>query len=349
MNNDDRVGLSHTMRSRVFGCERKALLGGLMRLRSSREKPALRMGTLFDQMATGRLTIAEMEKIYNDRIDESGDYEEWKEAVVLRALFRLYKKAYPDFETEESNLRFEHSILSPSGKEHHRVKAVGEIDGMDIIRSRWVMIERKTTGLTIEQRVANIPRDNQLRGYVLGAESFGRKVREISYRVVRKPRLRQKKHEDWATFLVRVEAAIDADAESYCGTATMKIDERFTIGFKMHLWEAARRFNDLLMRGRDLWVGDVARMPKPTGKYLSAGFGISGATMVNEAHNGTPSGQGIAVSSFERLAEKYPQNTDRCGDYGGCDFLPICANAFKIDPFTEFDCLSSMNPELENV
>ena len=342
---DERVGLSHTMRSRMFGCERKALLGGLMRLRPREEKAALRMGTLFDKLATGQIEIEDMEDIYNKRIDESQNYEEWKEVVILRSLFRLYEERFPRFREEDSNKVFSHHIYSPTGRPHARVKAVGECDGID----GNTLIERKTTGLTIEQRVANIARDNQLRGYVKGAQSLGKAIHEVSYRVVRKPRLRQKKNEGWPEFLQRIEESIAADPESYIGEAKMTIDERFVFGFHQHLWEAARRFNDMLMRGRNHCIGQLRNPKKPTGKALSNGYGLTGLTIVNEAVNASPSGKAMAASTYETLATMYPQNTDRCGDYGGCDFLPICSNPFNVDPFADYKCQSHMNPELAHV
>lgn len=341
---DDRIGLSHTMRARMFGCERKALLAGLMRLRPTEEKSALRMGTLFDRMATGQITVQEMQHIYNRRIDQTQDYEEWREAVILRALFKLYKDKFPDFESEDSNLVFSHDICSPNGRPHPRIKAVGECDGID----GQTLIERKTTGLTIEQRVANIARDNQLRGYVFGGRSLGRTISAISYRVVRKPRLRQKKNEQWPEFLARIESAVADDPESYIGEALMTIDESFTRGFHRHLWEAARRFNDLLMRGRKACVGELRNPSKPSGQALSNGYALTGFTVINESNMGDRTGQAMAVSTFENLAAMYPQNTERCGDYGGCDFLPICSRPYDIEPFAQFECMKHMNPELHN-
>ena len=338
----DRVGLSFTMRSRMFGCERKALLGGLMRLSSKADKPALRMGRWFDRIATGAATVDEMEARFNKLIDDGADAEIWKEVVVIRALFKLYEDRFPDFETEDSNLVFSHPILSPTGNPHPRIEAVGEADGIE----GTTLIERKTTGLTIAQRVEHIGRDNQLRGYVTGARSLGRKINSVSYRVVRKPRLRQRQKEDWVSFLTRIEDAIREDPDSHIGERKMMVGDAYTAGFQSHLWEAARRFNDMLMRGKDRCVGETGET-KLTGRFLSDGYALTSLNIVQDAASSDSHAKTRAGKMYESLAEKYPQNTDRCGDYGGCDFIAICSAYGDVEPFNLFRCKSYLNPELE--
>jgi len=332
-----KVVLTHTMRTRMFTCERKALLGGLMGFRETKRKPAFRLGTNFDRLSGRTASLQEVAGEYFDLVDaavEEQDRDELlREFRVVEALAQLYDEVFPPGKEERSNLKFRHPILSPSGRAHPRIEAGGELDGFSE-EDGGTLIERKTTGLTLDQRGRFLGTDNQLKAYVFGAkEGLGLVASRISYRIARKPRLRQKKNESSSEFSERVVESIASSPTEYMGEARLPTDWRQTQGFRLHLWESARRFNDLLMRARK-----VTRPLSLSGSDLLESFRSEGLWNEVQEDSGTR----------DKLIELYPCNSSACSDYGGCEFFDFCSTSDTSFLSSRFSRSRFLNPELQN-
>ena len=264
-----RALLSYSQRVRMSNCERKAALEGLLCLAPQKKSKALRFGSLFDKRVTDQISSDDVDRIYKGAEQEAETLAESDSLHVEYATLKSLCERWEGFfktEGEQNNIRFTHPILTPAGRPHALVEAGGEIDGY-CPRSR-TLVERKTTGLTIAQRVQNLKVDGQLRSYFFAAEGMGKTVVQVAYRVARKPRLRQKQSETVQEFVSRIVNDILDPSKEYVGEVVLPLvymgnQDGFRPllpSFQIELHESARRFEDMLRRGSKKSGGD------PTGR-----------------------------------------------------------------------------------
>ena len=124
-----------------------------------------------------------------------GDPYDWQiERETVRALLAGHFWRYRDDTTvrvERAEVRFRMPLVNPeTGRSSRTFVLVGKIDGLGTLAGRPVVVERKTTGSSIEEGSDFWPRlrfDPQISQYVLAAQWLGENAWTIVYDVARKP------------------------------------------------------------------------------------------------------------------------------------------------------------------
>lgn len=278
-----RDSLSHTRLGVFLACQEKFQWAYEQRLEPAVKKPSLTMGAAFahalehgDPQAGHDLILEE-----HDALTEEHGGNPWivvptrqearRDAVIVRAASRAYLDRYqPRGEMTIREWTLRARVRNPATGAYSRTFDVqARVDGVaDLGRT---LVEDKFMGRVdqITDRRLLLDRQVTLGCYLLW-RCEGIEVEQVSYRITRKPSIKQTQKETLDEYLERVER-----------------DYQERPDFYLHEYTLTRTPEDFLRLEQELWRW---------------------CEQIRDARR-----DGV-----------FPRNVAACGDFGGCQFLPLC-------------------------
>jgi hypothetical protein len=206
-----RGHLSHTMVSSLLNCQRKFEFQYVERIEPIARKAALELGKAFQKgielndPAKGAEYLREHAPMSTSQADE--DKLRLEEAIV-HAGAKLYLSRWPAPEGEQREFEYRVRLRNPeTGMPSQTFDLLGYADGVKDKGAHLGLVENKFVGQIGEVSVRKLPLDRQVSLACYGLwRATGKKVREIEYRFIRKPSIKQKKDETLDQFIARLEA-----------------------------------------------------------------------------------------------------------------------------------------------
>lgn len=282
---DGREHLSHTSLGVLNACKQKFDYQYLQRLETiSRSRP-LGMGSAYQkaiEMQDPEAGAALLREGFEIRSQEDEDRLQIEEAIVQSAA-RLYLKKWPDRPEEQREYAYRVRLRNPwTGHYSNTFDLLGYADATEDMGSHWMLTENKLVGRIDGQTVRLLPLDQQVRLECYGIwRATGKEVREVNYRWVKKPSIKQRKGRPLKDGTLKGAETVS----QFIDRLTADYEER--PDFYAHEETYFRTADDLLRVEEELWVfADELRAA--------------------------------------RRRALFPRNTARCGDFGGCQFIPLC-------------------------
>lgn len=237
-----REHLSHTRLSTALACWQKYDWRYVRRLERVSRAEALSLGSAFHKGVELGSADAAVEAIAAESVREFDqadiDARRTKQAIVY-ATTRLYLASYPEEETSE----FEYLVRlrSPwTGAYSRTFDLLGFADGLIDRGDHWTLIERKLVGQITDVSVRKLPLDRQLALECYGVwRATGKPVREVLYRFVKKPGIRQKQTETVDEYVRRLLADYEERPEFYTHEERLHRSTDDLVRVEAELWEWA--------------------------------------------------------------------------------------------------------------
>lgn len=209
---------------------------------------------------------------YPGFIDESVTTKNNMLAFMVRGAMARWNYEYKEIRPEQT---FRLPLVNPdTDRPSRNYYWAGKIDAVGLTtEDQWFLIERKTTGQSLEKYFDLLVLDHQLTGYLLASSIIHAVDLEgVDYQVARKPSIRQKKQESLEDFIRRLDQDYIDRPEFYFHRKIVPFNRRTIEDFQRTLWDTSQLFH---------W--------------------------------------------FEKN-DTWPMNTSRCGDFGGCPYIPLCTH-----------------------
>lgn len=219
--------------------------------------PALNFGKYFhmgvEHINNGGMDIDSIGDII-DTIDTSSfnqedfDKLDWMKTVVIAMLYGYYKHFYlvdkdDGIEILEAEQEYMYPIQKPNSKYKHRQYEYNFISDMVYKNKKgeiWI-VEYKTTSRLGSGYFDRLTIDGQGKGmaYYLQKE-FNQPITGISYRIMKKPSIRQKKSESRREFMTRLSHIFEEQAEDYFIEKKVFIDQNDLQSWAKDLWDQTK-------------------------------------------------------------------------------------------------------------
>jgi len=246
METNDRIPLTQSSLRTLGSCEEKYRLRYIEGLRSSAYRPALTIGSAFHEGIEHQSEDA-AEKSYRDARSASWTEAEQdgieRDVAIIRAMvggaLRLWT-IWP----EDREIAFGLPLRNPAtGAPSTRHVFSGVFDGLwEDLGGRPVLLEMKTTSRLDADYVRRLDLDPQISAYCHAASALlETPVREVVYRIVRKPSIRQKKTETADDFAARVSADYLERPDFYFAEEIVRRSEAEMDRWWHEAWEIHRR------------------------------------------------------------------------------------------------------------
>lgn len=324
--------LTHTRRSTFRQCPYKHYLRFEVGIVPIEDKESLRFGTsvhtALDMLAQGQTPEA-VWQYEQDRYAAMTWGTEWDRQVELAKVLCMvtgYLERWQNdpIEYVATEQVFEAPITNPeTGREARVFCDAGKIDKVISDGTRIGIMEHKTTtqdfGLDAPYW-KKLRLNTQISGYMLRARELGYDVSFVLYDVIRKPELRPK-------------SATPIESRKYTKDGRLYANQRDT---NEDITEyAARLQEDIAERPEHYFARkEIPRLDMDLRDYEADLW--SSQKMIR----------------FCQVNGYWPKHDERCEDWGGCEYQPICFNGMdpKLgdvpDGFKALDCL---HPELQEI
>lgn len=273
-----REYLSHSRIGILLACQRKYQLHYEARLERVDRGEAREMGAAFQKGIEANDPITGFDEIMAGAAELTGgsdDYDKLRvKAHTVLAAATLYLQLWPAPDNETRELEYLVRLRNPwTGRYSNTFDLKGYADGVEDHGAHLELTENKLVGQISAVGVRKLVLDRQV---TLGAyglwRATGKAVREVRYRYLRKPSIKQKQGETVDEYIERMSADYATRPEFYAQEEVLFRTDEDMLRVEAELWT---------------WAEQIRQMRR----------------------------QKIAT-----------RNTGACGDYGGCDFLPICCN-----------------------
>jgi len=250
METSDRVPLTQSSLRTLGSCEEKYRLRYIEGLRSSAYRPALTIGTAFHAGIELGSADAAAESYRTARTPSWGpplsdlDLEAMKrDEAVLRAMVDGALRLWTTWPARRE-VEFSLPLRNPAtGAPSTRHVFSGVFDGLwEDLDGRPVLLEMKTTSRLDADYLRRLDLDPQISAYCHAASALlETPVREVVYRVVRKPSIRQRKTESVEGYAERVAADYLERPDFYLAEEVVRRSEEELDRWWHEAWEIHRR------------------------------------------------------------------------------------------------------------
>ena len=248
METNERTPLTQSSLRTLGSCEEKYRLRYIEGLRSSAYKPALTIGSAFHE-GVEHQSADVAEKCYRDARGSSWTEAERegleRDVAIIRAMVGGALEKWVIWpEKSEREMAFELPLRNPAtGAASTRHVFSGVFDGLwKDLGGRPVLLEMKTTGRLDADYIRRLDLDPQISAYCHAASLLlGEPVREVAYRIVRKPSIRQRKSETVEEYADRVTADYLERPEFYFADEVVTRSEEELDRWWHEAWEIHRR------------------------------------------------------------------------------------------------------------
>lgn len=256
-----REHLSHTRLSAFLNCERKYELGHVDRLELLARPKPLTMGHAFHRSIELNDPEAGANELRAEAVVSSQQDEDRlrvDEATIVSAA-ALYLAQWPAPADEQRELEFKVRLRNPwSGHYSRTFDLLGKADGVTDLGTHLDLSEIKFTGNIDVQRVRRLKLDRQVSLECYGLwRATGKFVREVNYRFVRKPSIRQRQKESVDEFCVRLAQDYVERPDFYSHGETLYRDTEDLLRIEGELWEWADQMRRA--KTRDLWTRNTSQ------------------------------------------------------------------------------------------
>lgn len=322
---EPKIRLTQSSLKTLGSCEEKYRLRYIEGLRSSTVKPALSIGSAFHAGIEAKDPQAAEDALRGDRGASYGPDDAdglARDIAVVRAMVEgalLQWTTWPD--PEDREVAFELPLRNPAtGAPSTRHVLAGVIDGVFPlgyefeeegkklrVGPRAVLLEMKTTSRLDADYMRRLDLDFQISAYCHAASAiFGAPVREVVYRVVRKPSIRPKSK-------VKRPDVLDEKGKATYSPETMEeYGERVRADY---------RDRPEFYFAEELVARDDAQLER----WWHEAWEIHRRVLRLEA------------------GEMSVRNTQHCLDWGRCDYFDLCRGVVSTEGFIVLD---NVNPEL---
>jgi hypothetical protein len=240
-----RDRLSHTKLSTLNNCRRKYEFEYVERLELIERPKALDMGRAFQKgielndPVAGARALRDATSIRTQAMED----ELRKDETAVEAAARLYLDRWPAPEAERREFQYRVRLRNPwTGRYSNTFDLEGYADGVEDKGSHLALTENKFVGQIDAAKIKRLMLDRQVTLACYGLwRATGKPVREVHYRHIRKPTIRQKQGETVEQFCERLTAdyADPARRDFYTHPESLFRSDEDYLRIEAELWEWA--------------------------------------------------------------------------------------------------------------
>lgn len=243
-----RDHLSHSSLTVLQACPRKFYLSRVLRLEPIEQSDALSLGSAFQAGVEHRDPQVAASRVLDAARFGLGDMDRAMiHAAIVESACGLYLRLWRD-DLEQREFPYRVRLRNPleGGRYSRTFDLAGVADGVRDHGTHLELVENKLVGQISEQKIAALRLDQQitLACYALW-RATGKPVREVRYRFVRKPSIKQRQGESVREFCARIREDYATRPDFYAVEQVLFRDADDLMETEAELWEwadALRRY-----------------------------------------------------------------------------------------------------------
>lgn len=243
-----RDHLSHSSISSFTRCPRRFQLhyDARLELIADRSRP-LGMGSAFQKaLELGDPMHEDIEKLLREGVeilDQAGEDKLSVELATVRAAAILYRHKWPGATRSVAEYEFRVRLRNPwTGAYSRTFDLLGYADDLIDHGGWYELVENKFVGQISKQTIRGLNLDRQVGLVCYGIwRATGKKVREVKYRFIRKPSIKQKQNESVDEYIERLTLDYGERPEFYSDEQELFRTDEDLLRIEAELWDWAEQ------------------------------------------------------------------------------------------------------------